>query len=121
MPTLIYSAEDMAQDDSRFAKTDWLRFDRTQAFALLPLLREIAGEKGCSLAQLAIAWLLARDCVDTVLIGATKEHQLADNLRAGDVVLSAEDIARLDAATAFPPHYPSSNWVEAMLPRGNRR
>ena len=115
-----YAPEDMTRDDNRFARTDWLRFDRDQAFALLPLLREIAAEKGCSLAQLAIAWLLAREGVDSVLLGATKEHQLADNLRAGDVALCAGDIARLDAATAFAPHYPSSDWVEAMLPKGKR-
>lgn len=111
-----YSVEDLTRPDNRFARTDWLRFDREQAFALLPLLREMADEQGCSPAQLSIAWLLARECVDTVLLGATKEDQLADNLRASDVMLTAEDLARLDAATAFPPHYPSSNWVESMLP-----
>lgn len=116
-----YSAEDMAKSDNRFAKTDWLRFDRDRAFALLPLLREMAGAKGSSLAQLAIAWLLAREGVNTVLLGATKEHQLADNLRAGDVALSEEDIAQLDAATGFPPHYLSSNWVESMMPKRKRK
>jgi aryl-alcohol dehydrogenase-like predicted oxidoreductase len=69
------------------------------------------------MAQLAIAWLLHRDSVSTVLLGATKPHQLADNLGAADIALSADELAHLDAATAFPPHYPSSNWVEAMVPR----
>lgn len=112
-----YTAEDMARDDNRFGKSDWLRFDRDSAFALLPLMRDMASAKGCSMAQLAIAWLLAQDAVSTVLLGATKEHQLADNLGAVDVVLMAGELAKLDAATAFPPHYPSSNWVESMLPK----
>ena len=111
-----YSEADMARGDNRFAKTDWLRFDRAQAFALLPVLRSMAADKGCSMAQLAIAWLLAQESVSTVLLGATKPHQLADNLGAADVVLTEDDLARLDAATAYPPHYPSSNWVESMLP-----
>jgi aryl-alcohol dehydrogenase-like predicted oxidoreductase len=112
-----YTPEDMARDDNRFGKTDWLRFDRERAFALLPLMREMADSKGCSMAQLAIAWLLAKDSVSTVLLGATKPHQLADNLGAAEIVLTEAELAQMDAATAFPPHYPSSNWVESMLPR----
>ena len=99
-----YTPEDMAKDDNRFGKTDWLRFDRDKAFALLPLLRSMAAAKQCSMAQLALAWLLHRDGVSTVLIGATKPHQLADNLGAVDVALSADDLAQLDAATAQAPH-----------------
>lgn len=115
-----YTPEDMARDDNRFGKTDWLRFDREQAFALLPILRDMAKAKHCSMAQLALAWLLAKDSVSTVLLGATKELQLADNLGASEVVLSEDDLAHLDAATSFPPHYPSSNWVESMLPKRNK-
>ena len=116
-----YTAEDMARSDNRFARTDWLRFDRERAFALLPLLREIAAANDCSMAQLAIAWLLTRPCVDTVLLGVTKQHQLADNLGAAQVKLGEEDLARIDAATATLPQYPTSQWVEAMLPKGKRK
>jgi len=107
-----YSPEDMTKDDNRFARTDWLKFDREQAFALLPLMREIADRAGCSMAQLAIAWLLARRDVSSVLLGATKPEQLADNLGAIAVTVPPEDLTRLDAATATSPIYPSSDWVE---------
>ncbi|PEQ11515.1 aldo/keto reductase [Novosphingobium sp. PC22D] len=107
-----YSSEDMKRDDNRFANFDWLRFDREQAFALLPIMEEIAARAGCSMAQLAIAWLLGRRGVDAVLLGATKAHQLADNLGAVAVSLSDEDRARLDQATGIAPLYPSSDWVE---------
>lgn len=106
-----YTAEDMKREDNRFANFDWLKFDRDQAFALLPILEEIAAARGCSMAQLAIAWLLARPGVDSVLMGATKTHQLEDNLRAVDVRLTAEDIDRMDAATAIKPIYPGSDWA----------
>jgi aryl-alcohol dehydrogenase-like predicted oxidoreductase len=102
----------MAKDDNRFANFDWLRFDRGQAFALLPILADIAAAKGCSMAQLAIAWLLTRPRVDSVLLGATKLHQLEDNLGAAAVALDPEDLARLDEATTIAPIYPSSDWVE---------
>jgi aryl-alcohol dehydrogenase-like predicted oxidoreductase len=107
-----YTAEDMTRDDNRFANFDWLRFDRAQAFALLPILEELAAAKGCSMAQLAVAWLLTRPAVDSVLLGATKTHQLVDNLGAVDVVLDAGDLARLDEATRITPIYPGSDWVE---------
>lgn len=107
-----YSSADMEKDDNRFANFDWLRFDRAQAFALLPLMEEIAGRAGCSMAQLAVAWLLRRKGIDSILLGATKAHQLEDNLGAIDVVLDDADLARLDEATAITPIYPSSDWVE---------
>ena len=107
-----YSAEDMTKEENRFSNTDWLNFDKDKAFALLPVMREIANDVGCSMAQLAVAWLLTRDKVDTVLLGATKTHQLEDNLGAVDVSLSAEHLARLDAATAIEPLYPCSDWVQ---------
>jgi aryl-alcohol dehydrogenase-like predicted oxidoreductase len=107
-----YTAEDMAREDNRFANFDWLKFDREQAFALLPILDEIAAAKQCSMAQLAIAWLLTRPRVDSVLLGASRLSQLEDNLGAADVTLDADDLARLDAATGIAPIYPGSDWVE---------
>ena len=107
-----YTREDMQQDENRFSNTDWLNFDKDRAFALLPVMEEIGKEAGCSMAQLAVAWLLTRDKVDTVLLGATKTHQLEDNLGAADVRLSDEQLARLEEATAISALYPSSNWVE---------
>lgn len=107
-----YTREDMQKDENRFSNTDWLNFDKDKAFALLPVMEEIASEAGCSMAQLAVAWLLTRDKVDTVLLGATKTHQLEDNLGAGDVVLDEHQLARLEEATAIEPLYPSSDWVE---------
>jgi aryl-alcohol dehydrogenase-like predicted oxidoreductase len=107
-----YTREDLTRDDNRFSNTDWLNFDKDVAYALLPVMEEVAKEAGCSMAQLAIAWLLTRDRVDTVLLGATKTHQLEDNLGAVDVVLSDAQLARLDEATAIKPLYPSSDWVQ---------
>jgi len=107
-----YTREDLTRDDNRFSNTDWLNFDKEKAYALLPVMEEVAKEAGCTMAQLAVAWLLTRDKVDTVLLGATKTHQLEDNLGAVDVVLSSDLLARLDEATQIGAQYPASNWVE---------
>ncbi len=106
-----YTRESMTREDNRFAKFDWLGFDRDRGFALLDEMRAIAADPGCSMAQLAIAWLLRKPGVDSVLLGATRPDQLADNLGAAQVALPDEIMARLDAATAIAPIYPSSDWV----------
>jgi len=70
-------------------------------------MRAIGGAHNASVAQVAIAWLLSRDAVTSVLIGATKEHQLQDNLAAAHLALTGAEIADLDAATPLPPVYPN--------------
>ena len=106
-----YSREDLAKPDNRFSGFDMLQFDREKGFALLDLMRRIAAARSISVPQLAIAWLLARAGVASVLIGATKLHQLEDNLGAADIKLCEPDLAELDAATAITPIYPSSDWM----------
>ena len=69
-------------------------------------LREIAGDKGCSVAQVALAWLLHQPVVTSVIVGAKRPDQLADNLGAVHIELKAADLARLDGASALPKEYP---------------
>jgi len=107
-----YSREDLSKPDNRFSNFDMLKFDREQAFALLPLLRDLASARGISVAQLSIAWLLAKPGVSSVLMGATKRHQIDDNLGAADIVLDAAELQQLDAATTIRPQYPSSDWIQ---------
>lgn len=64
-------------------------------------LAEIAAELGCSLAQLAIAWINRNPRVSTVILGASRIEQLQDNLGALAVTprLTAEVVERIDAIT----------------------
>ncbi len=59
----------------------------------------------------ALAWLLTRPFVTSVIIGAKTREQLLDNLAAGEVRLSPEHISQLDAASALPSEYPG--WMVA--------
>jgi aryl-alcohol dehydrogenase-like predicted oxidoreductase len=106
-----YSREDLTKPDNRFSSFDMLQFDKDKAFALLDVLRPIAEARGISVAQASLAWLLRKPGVTSVLLGATKLHQLEDNLGSADVVLSDEDMAKLDAATAIETIYATSQWV----------
>jgi aryl-alcohol dehydrogenase-like predicted oxidoreductase len=93
-----YSRETLSDPGNRYAGFDILPFDKEHGFAVVELLRTIANRHGSSVAQVVLAWLLARPSVTSVLIGASKLAQLDDNLGAADVHLTPDDIAELDAA-----------------------
>jgi aryl-alcohol dehydrogenase-like predicted oxidoreductase len=108
-----YTRDTLSAADNRYANFDILPFDKEQGFALVERMRAIADARGASVAQVAIAWLLARSSVSSVLLGATKLAQLDDNLKAAELDLSAGEIAQLDTATVLSPVYP--NWfIERM-------
>ncbi|ONH22239.1 aldo/keto reductase [Pseudofrankia asymbiotica] len=73
----------------------------------------IAAARGVSLAQVALAWVLVRPGVTSVIVGASTLEQLDDNLAAAKLDLGADEIAALDAATALTPIYPAW-WDPAM-------
>jgi aryl-alcohol dehydrogenase-like predicted oxidoreductase len=77
-----------------------------QLYAIVDVLEAIAGELGRSVSQVALNWVLRRPTIATVVIGARNEKQLRDNLGAAEFKLSAEQVARLDVASARPPIYP---------------
>lgn len=77
-----------------------------QLYAIVDVLDAIAGETGKSVPQVAINWLLQRPTVSSVIIGARNEQQLRDNLGAVGWNLTAEQVARLDAASVRTAPYP---------------
>jgi aryl-alcohol dehydrogenase-like predicted oxidoreductase len=108
-----YTRDTLSAADNRYAGFDILPFDKEQGFALVDRMRAIAETRGASVAQVAIAWLLARNSVSSVLLGATKLAQLDDNLKAAELDLTAEEVAQLDKATVLSAVYP--NWfIERM-------
>ena len=90
----------------RRAQFEYPPVDKEQGFNVVDKLREIAESKHASVAQIALAWLLHKPGVTSVIIGARKEEQLIDNLGAADIVLSEEEIKQLDEVSAIKPEYP---------------
>ncbi|MCC8975039.1 aldo/keto reductase [Bradyrhizobium brasilense] len=80
--------------------------DDEKLYAIVDALDAVATETGRSVPQIAIAWLLTRPSVSSVIIGARDEAQLRDNLGAVGWSLSPDQIARLDRASAVMPAYP---------------
>ena len=77
-----------------------------RSFAIIDLLRDIAAAHGCTVAQVALRWLLDREGVSSVIIGARHPGQLQDNLGACAVRLSADDHRRLDEASKVERPFP---------------
>jgi aryl-alcohol dehydrogenase-like predicted oxidoreductase len=75
-------------------------------YAIVDVLEAIAAETGRTVPQVAIAWLLSRPTVSSVIIGARDEAQLRDNLGAVGWSLSADQIKHLDEVSAVMPPYP---------------
>jgi aryl-alcohol dehydrogenase-like predicted oxidoreductase len=79
-----------------------------------------AAEVGCSPAQLALAWQLARPEVDSVILGVRTLAQLEDNLACVEVRLTPEIIARIEAPGALAPEYPGAfietfrRWMQSV-------
>jgi aryl-alcohol dehydrogenase-like predicted oxidoreductase len=74
------------------------RFMNDDVLTRVQALKPLAKELGLSMAQLAIAWVLANDNVATAIIGASRPEQVHENARAAGVRLSAETLARIDDA-----------------------
>ena len=78
-----------------------------RTWAVIEAVQAIAQSRGVSSAQVALAWLVSRPAVTSVILGARTREQLADNLGAADLELSSDELQRLDAASAPDlPDYP---------------
>ncbi|APA94164.1 aldo/keto reductase [Nocardia seriolae] len=80
--------------------------DDERLYDIVDVLEEIAAETGRSVPQIALNWLLRRPTVATVIVGARDEEQLRQNLGAVGWSLDADQVARLDKASAVTPPYP---------------
>ena len=80
--------------------------DEQRLYAIVDVLDAIAIETGHTVPQVAIAWLLSRPTISSVIIGARDEAQLRDNLGAVGWSLSADQLKRLDQVSAVMPPYP---------------
>ena len=101
-----FTREGARDRDARRAVFDFPPVDRDQAFDVLDVMAAIAETRDASVAQVALAWLLAKPTVTSVIIGAKRMDQLRDNLGAVDVRLSADEVTSLDEVSGRPRPYP---------------
>ena len=109
-----YSRANPAPAGTRFADSgQFVPFDKEMGYRVVDALKEVAARHDASAARVAIAWLLGRPAVSSVIIAARKAEQLEDNIRAVDLRLSDEDTRLLDAAS--DPGIPYPKWMVLQL------
>ena len=99
--------------DGRLSQFPFPPFHEERAFDVLDVLTKLAAQKQVSISQLALAWLLQQPVVSSIIIGATKLHQLQDNLKAVDVTFTADELSQLNEVSKLPVEYPA-NVLEIM-------
>ncbi len=93
-------------EGARRASFDFPPVNRDRAWACVDAMRPIAEARGVSVARIALAYVLAKPWVTTVIVGAKTAEQLDDNLAAAEIELTVDELAALDKASALPPEYP---------------
>ena len=81
-------------------------YDENRLYDIVDVLVEFAEARDVPAAQVALAWLLGRPAVTSVIVGARNDEQLRANLGAGDLKLSEDERSRLDKVSAVPLAYP---------------
>jgi aryl-alcohol dehydrogenase-like predicted oxidoreductase len=98
-------------EDARRSSFDFPPVDKDRAWKCVEAMREVGEAHGVSVARVALAWLLHKPAVMSVIIGAKTAEQLEDNLAAADLTLTPDEMARLDAVSELPAEYPG--WMLA--------
>ncbi|MBX3657874.1 MAG: aldo/keto reductase [Ramlibacter sp.] len=101
-----YTREMEAEAGSRRVAFDFPPVDKDRAWKCIDVMRPIAEAKGASVAQVALAWLLHQPCVSSVIVGAKRPDQLADNIAATKLSLTADEMAQIDQVSQIPAEYP---------------
>ena len=97
----IKSLADLEESDFRRHAPRFQEDNLEQNLSIIRRLEEIASNKKCSLAQLCLAWLLARGEDIVPMVGTKRSEYLEDNLQALQVELSQEDLTQIDLAAPF--------------------
>ncbi len=117
-----FDRDGAADKSSRRALIQFPPVDETRTFDIIDVMRGIAERHGVSVAQVALAWVLAKPAVTSVISGVKRADQLVDNIAALDLALSPDDMAALDEVSRLPASYPG--WIQtyradSRVPQGH--
>ena len=109
-----YSRANPTPAGTRFAEAGaFVPFDKELGYRVVDVLKQVAGRHNVSPARVALAWVLGRPAISSVIIAARKAEQLEDNIAATDLQLSPEDVRLLDEAS--DPGVPYPKWMVLQL------
>jgi aryl-alcohol dehydrogenase-like predicted oxidoreductase len=101
-----FSRESQKPEHSRRSNFDFPIVDKERTWNVLDVMTPIAKAHGVSVATVALGYVLAKPFVTSVIIGAKRLDQLKENLAAAELVLSPEEMKKLDEVSALTPEYP---------------
>ncbi|HUX72523.1 MAG TPA: aldo/keto reductase [Steroidobacteraceae bacterium] len=107
-----FKPDEKGPDGARRTSFDFPAVDKARAFKCVEVMRAVAAGHGVSVAQIALAWLLSKDYVSSVIIGAKTAAQLTDNIASTRVRLSDAERNSLDEVSELPREYPG--WMLAL-------
>jgi aryl-alcohol dehydrogenase-like predicted oxidoreductase len=113
------SAEDKGPAGARRGTFDFPLVDKTRAFQCVDAMRPMAERRQISVAQIALAWILSKPFVTTVIVGAKSTDQLRDNIASTRVRLDDAEIKLLDEISSLPAEYPG--WMLAFQGQARAR
>jgi aryl-alcohol dehydrogenase-like predicted oxidoreductase len=102
-----YKKGEKGPEGSRRSTHDFPPVDLDRAYPILDGMHEIAEVHEVSVARVALAWLLTRDPMTSVIIGAKTTEQLNDDLQAASLHLGDDEVRRLDELSKLRPEYPA--------------
>ena len=106
-----YTRRDPAGEGGRRAAFSVPPVDLERGYDAVETIREIADRHSVTVAHVSYAWLLAKPEVSSVIVGASRPEQLADNLAAAELALSEDELTTLDALDPPAPLYPHPRWL----------
>jgi aryl-alcohol dehydrogenase-like predicted oxidoreductase len=102
-----YTRKDPTGGKGRLATFDFLPFDKEKGYDLVDQLQKIGEQHGSSVAQVALAWMISKPFVTSILLGASKLSQLEDNLGALNLLLPHAELEIIEKLTLPAPIYPA--------------
>lgn len=101
-----FSRDNQKPEGSRRSEFDFPIVDKDRTWNVLDAIAPIAAAHGCSPARIALAWLLTRPFVTSIVLGAKRLDQLQDNLAVMDIKLTEDEVQKLDEVSKLPAEYP---------------
>jgi aryl-alcohol dehydrogenase-like predicted oxidoreductase len=101
-----YTREKSKAGDSRRDEFDFPPVNKEKAYDIIDVMLRIGKSHDTSAARVALAWMLKKPGVTSIIIGAKRKEQLTDNLAAVDLELTDAEMQELDTVSALSPEYP---------------
>lgn len=111
-----YTRDKQKAGDSRRDEFDFPPVNKEKAYDIIDLMAEIATRYDVSVARVALAWMLNKPAVTSIIVGAKRNEQLLDNIAATNLQLSEEDMKKLDQISMLSPEYPG--WMVERQAQG---